>query len=283
MKLHHLFLIAALSSLVLVGCDNDECVFDPVPAAPQGVFSITGDGEVYIYWNGPYESDIKEYVIWRSDQPTTYYTEIGRRTAVANPNLDLIIYEYIDEGLQNGHTYYYAVSAVDRANQMSELSAEEVFDTPRPEGEVVLYDSTLQANLSGYHFASYARLNPSSADVFVDRVDGIFFLNAANDSTDLQDVGYTEQFEDVGYAPVDGWSELGWVELVVGHTYVIWTDDLRFAKMRVETIDSANGYVLFRWAYQTAPNNPELVPLPDGANKPEHGEEYLRPKSDSRL
>jgi len=276
MKSKLILMLFALSMLAVVGCDDDDCIFNPVPAAPQGVFSITGDSEVYIYWYGPYEGDIVEYIIWRSDEPITGYREIGRRLAVSNPNLDLVIYKYIDENLQNGHTYYYAVSAVDDAGQVSDLSAEEVFDTPRPEGEVVLYDEAVHQELSGYHFASYSRINPSLADVYVDRVEEVFFLNVANDSTDIQDMGYSEIFNEIGYAPQDGWSDLGWVEIIVGHTYVIWTDDFRFAKMRVESIDHGDGIVLFRWAYQTAPNNPELVAPPEGLEKPVHGPGYLR-------
>jgi len=107
-------------------------------------------------------------------------------------------------------------------------------------------------------------------------VGGIFYLNAGNENTDLQDMGYTETFDDIGWAPQNGWSENGWAEIILGHTYVIWTDDFRFAKMRVESIHDADGFVLFRWAYQTAPDNPELAPRSDGLEKPVHGPEYLR-------
>ena len=269
-------IVVVLGVLALVGCEDDNCIFDPVPATPQGVFSVTGDRAVYLYWYGPYEADIAEFIIWRSDEPVHNYREVGRRAAVANPNLDLVVYEYVDDDLQNGCTYYYAVSAVDRAGQVSELSAEEVFDTPRAEGQVVLYDAAVRSDLSGYHFASYTRIDTSLADVYTGREGDVFFLNAGNMSTDIQDMGYTESFDEIGYAPQDGWSALGWLEIIQGHTYVIWTDDLRFAKMRVESIDYDDGFVLFRWAYQSAPNNPELVARPDGLGKPVHGPEYLR-------
>lgn len=271
-------ILVVFGLLTLVGCDDDNGIFNPVPAAPQGVFSITGDEAVYLYWYGPYEADIVEFIIWRSDEPVHNYREIGRRPAVANPNLDLIIYEYVDEGqyVENGKKYYYAVSAVDAAGQISELSAEEVFDTPRPEGEVVLYDSVSAPGLSGWHFSSYLRIDPSLADVFVDTLGGIFYLNAGNENTDLQDMGYTETFDDIGWAPQNGWSENGWTEIILGHTYVIWTDDFRFAKMRVESIHDDDGFILFRWAYQTAPDNPELAPRSDGLEKPVHGPGYLR-------
>ncbi len=78
----------AFTALFFVGCSDDEAdviIADFTPAAPQGVYSITGDGEVDIFWYGPYESDIAEYIVWRSYEPTTNYSEIARVDAVANP------------------------------------------------------------------------------------------------------------------------------------------------------------------------------------------------------
>jgi hypothetical protein len=262
--------------LTFVGCDDDDsCIFDPVPAAPQGVYSITGDEEVYLYWYGPYEGDIVEYIIWRSDEAVHGYEEIGRRAAEANPNLDLIIYEYIDTDLDNAHTYYYAVSSVDRSGQVSELSAENVFDTPRKEGEVALYDAAIDKTKSGFKFATSSRIDTAYADVYVDRVEDIFYINVGNEDTDIQDMGYTDDFDEIGWAPQDGWSELGWFEIIPGHTYVIWTDDYRYAKMRVITFDNDDGFVSFQWAYQSAPDNPELAPRSDSLEKPVHGPGYL--------
>jgi len=276
-----LLLLFGFGLLPFLGCGEDNRIFDPVPASPQGVFSITGDEAVYLYWYGPYEGDIVQFIIWRSPDPRQNYVEIGRRPADPNPALDLIIYEYVDDGLSvhNGTTYYYAVSSVDRAGQVSELSAEEVKDTPRPEGMVVLYDVAVQPSLSGYHFASYSRIDTSLADVYVDRVGNVFYLNAANVSTDLQDMGYTDSLDNIDYAPQNGWSNLGWVEIISGHTYVIWTDDFHFAKMRVESINQNS--VTFSWAYQTDLNNPELIARPDGFEKPVHKWGYLRKDNNS--
>jgi hypothetical protein len=265
-------ILVVLGALVLVGCDDDDCIFDPAPAAPQGVYSITGDNEVYLYWYGPYEADIVEFIIWRSDEPIHGYEEIGRRAAEDNPELHLWRYEYIDETAHNDVTYFYAVSAVDLAGQDSDLSAEVVKDTPRPEGEVILYDVLAHPDSSGFHFATATRIFPALADVYVDSVEGIFFLNAANDSTDLQDMGYTDSLDNIDKAPLDGWSNLGWVEIILGHMYVIWTKDFRYAKMRVESINE--GSVTFAWAYQRVKDNPELAPGPKG-EKPVHATGYL--------
>ncbi len=261
-------ILAALAVGVLIGCDDDDCVncpVDPGPAAPQGVFSITGNEAVYLYWNGPYEGDIVEYLVYRSLEPLDNYREIGRRDADPNPNLDLIIYEYIDDSpqLQNGVTYWYAVASVDRGGRVSELSAENVFDTPRPEGMVALRDVAVNPSQSGFHLATQSRVDTALADIYVDRFDGVFYLNAANLRTDLQDMGHTQTFDDIGWAPGMGWSQNGWSEIATGHTYVIrtgWPDNVHFAKMRVEAIDDIDGIVSFRWAYQVAEDNPELAP-----------------------
>ncbi|MGH8016160.1 MAG: hypothetical protein ACREBV_08220, partial [Candidatus Zixiibacteriota bacterium] len=103
-------MIIGLAALVLVSCDenNTVVVFDPAPMAPQGIYTVTGNNAVYVYWNGPYEKDIDEYLIYRSDSATTGYAVIGSRDVVSNPNLDLITYEFVDFTAINGTTYYYA-------------------------------------------------------------------------------------------------------------------------------------------------------------------------------
>ncbi|HOP06867.1 MAG TPA: HmuY family protein [candidate division Zixibacteria bacterium] len=262
-----MLLSAILLVVVLVGCGDDEdTVYDPAPPTPQGVYSITGDNAVYIYWAGPYDRDIREYVIWRSFDQLTNYQAIGSVDADDNPNLDLIYYQYIDYTAVNGNTYFYAVTAVDAAGQSSELSAEDVFDTPRPEGEVTLYDMAVNADAAGFNFAtgSVVARTSSLADVFIDSdVNGQLYVNAGdvdNLDTEIQDMGYTSVFYEIGWAPQTGWSMLGWAQVIGGHTYVVRTDDLHYAKLRVTAFDEVAGTVTFEYAYQTDQNNPELTP-----------------------
>lgn len=277
MKIKMFIIFLMLVGLFANGCEEDRevLVIDSEPAAPQGVYSVTGDGEVYLYWNAPYEADIEGFVIWRSLNPTTNYVDIDVIDAEANPNLDLLIYEYVDVAVTNGVTYYYAVSSFDEAGQVSELSAEDVFDTPRPEGFVELFDSTMIPEASAFSFAAMSRVSYASsvADVFVDNVAGVFYLNASDTLTDIQDLGYTDTFDDISYAPENGWSENGWMELIDGHTYVIWTSDLHFAKLWVTSINANS--VSFQWAYQTDVDNPELVAPQVFEDKPVHQSGYL--------
>jgi hypothetical protein len=282
--------ILAVLAIGSIGCDDDDEVWDPVPATPQGVYSITGDEEVYVYWNGIYEHDVREYLIYRSLDPVKDYELRGTVDAVDNPNLDLLIYEYIDWGndVVNGTTYYYAVAAVDFAGQMSELSAENVFDTPRPEGATTLFPNNIDASLSGFNLETGSPVYDTSraADIWIDFLvfapaDTVYYINVANGQTDIQDMGHTSGFDEISYSPDTGWSDLGYFELLFEHTYVIWTADDHYAKMRVTSFNPS-GSVSFQWAYQTAVSNPELA-LPVDPQRPEHGPDYPGSKKEMLL
>lgn len=270
-----LTLVLALPLLIAVmGCEEDEdAVYDPAPQPPQGVYSVTGDDSVFVFWNSPYERDVVEFIVWRSYEEWDNYVEIARVEAIDNPDLDLIYYEpgYIDDSVANGQTYYYAVSSVDVAGQISGLSAESVFDTPRPDGLVTLYDSAVAPGASGFDFSARTVSAASSAatDILVDRDNGgVFYINRTKSEVLMQPMGYTYSFDDIGWAPQSGWIANYWTELVEGFTYVIAVKDTHgdwnYAKMRVLALDSNNGSVQFQWAYQESANNPELVPPAPG-------------------
>lgn len=260
-------------AFAFVGCDSDNVVLDPRPAAPQGLYSVTGNSAIYFYFNGPYESDIKQYIILRSFEEFTNYVEIGIVQAVSNPNLDLLIYEYADNAVVNGITYYYAVRSVDFAGQRSELSAESIFDTPRPDGETDLYPFQTNSLLTGFSFLTKQPVpyNSTSADFFLkhDDISGIHSIEIGNSLVNIQDMGFSDSFDDISYAPQEGWSSFTEVELILGHTYVIWTDTENYAKIRPTQIFTGSKAVHFQWAYQTTVNNPELAPESDKENNPQ--------------
>jgi len=265
-----LFLITVMTaSLAFSGCSDDNTIFvepDNPPTTPQGVFSITGDGVVLVVFNGIFERDVKEYIITRLLDPINDFAEVGRVIADDNPNLDLIIYQFADTTVQNGITYYYAVAAEDFAGQVSELSAEDVIDTPRPEGEVILVSNeTNNGNLAGFSLATELVVDDEdiSADIYIDRFNSELFINAGNLNSffgDIQDMGYTETFDEIGFAPDTGWSAVGFFELILGHTYVIRTAEGNYAKLRLKLMNLASGLVQFDFAYQTVINNRELAP-----------------------
>ncbi|MFH1701456.1 MAG: hypothetical protein ABIE07_12830 [Candidatus Zixiibacteriota bacterium] len=273
-----MLIILALSAFLIIGCDNDteyitEVVYigeEGPPPVPQGVYSVTGDGEVLLYWLpiDDVAGDFDAYVIYRSDtDPDTGYVEIGETTN-----------EYfVDDDVTNGNTYFYAVSSVDEDGYLSDLSYEYVFDTPRPEGiNRTVFDFNTMPLYSGWDFSAVVSVPYTSpnADIYLEFYadHGVFYINVADENTDIQDMGYTGDLDEIGYAPDDGWSYLGWSEVILGHTYIIWTSDNHFAKLRVTAINNDN--VLFDWAYQVDTGNPELKPL---ITKPE------RPRPDNYL
>ncbi len=281
--------IAILITLagLMVGCNDDDEIISPIPAAPQGIYSITGNHAVYLYWNGIYDRSVREYAVWRSFDAQTGYVEIARVDAEPNPDQDLLIYEYVDNAVANGTTYYYAVSAINADGRESELSAEDVFDTPRPEGIITLFPSNVAPELAGFNFETGTAVSDTSpiADIFIDITSDVYYVNVRDTFTDIMDMGYTSSFDDISYSPStdlnEGWASLPWVELVVGHTYIVWTRDNHFAKLRPE-LTNLSGSVRFQWAWQTDPGNPELVPALNTAVRPEHDADYAARLRDRR-
>jgi hypothetical protein len=244
------------ASLLVFGCNNDRTIirYDNFqPSAPRGVTSYTGDEYVLLTWLANPEPDLAGYDVYRSTTdcsgPYSYYASTTDTS-------------FVDYGVQNGNTYYYAVAAFDIDDLQSDLSYECVFDTPRPEGVVVLYDFNLDPNNSGFDFSteSVVAWNSSSSDIYLEYYvpNQIFYINA-NTGTDIQDYGYVDTLAQVGWAPQQGWSDLGYVEVVLGHAYILNTWDNHYAKIRVNEIGP--NYVRLEWAYQVDQGNPELKPV----------------------
>jgi hypothetical protein len=261
--------IVAILALWLAGCEDETTryiVEDNPPSTPQGVYSITGDESVFVIWLSVRDSDLDFYRVWRSLDDSVYKVIASTEDTT-----------FLDTDLDNGTTYYYAVSAVDKAGQESALSFDQlVYDTPRSSGEnLLLFDYHIDADRSGFDF-SQQRISSSEdtihTDIYVDYDSALetFFLTAGNRFTDIQDMGYTHDFDEIGFAPDSGWSAVGWCEIIKDHTYVIWTWDDHFAKMRVLDIYESFPLlaVVFDWAYQDAPANQELA-------RPQHDDNYL--------
>lgn len=232
---------------------------DLAPSRPKGLYSITGDEAVYLYWEENDEEDLRGYVVYRSRDEEGPYKGIATVSRA----------EYVDDDVRNGVTYWYGITAFDYDDNESDLSYV-TYDTPRPEGwEEIIHAYNLHPwePVSGFDF-SRAEVIPwdlPRADVFLefDKDYGVFFLWAADYQTDIQDFGYTDDIDDIDMAPYTeaGWSELGWVEVIIGHTYIVWTRDDHYAKLRVSGFTRSYG-IFFDWAWQVAPGNPELKVRP---------------------
>jgi hypothetical protein len=246
-----------MAVVALAGCTVEHVVVEPNcggALAPVGLYSVTGDREVIIYWIPVAEEFVTEFVVYRAATPEGPYYEIGHSTR------DF----FVDQGVANGVTYFYSVSALDYCGNETHLSRETAYDTPRPEGfgDRVHDASGDNWRRSAWEFASYRAVpwDYEGADVFFLWADGVPFLVAADGNTDIQDAGFAD-FDDVSWAPDGGWNPTGVVEVVPGHVYVVWTRDNHFAKVRARVLQG--DFLEFDWGYQIDNGNPELAPRPE--------------------
>jgi len=267
----------AVLTLILAGCTETKTIYVTgpdfeAPAAPRGVTSTTGDGQVWVDWYPNGENDLDFYRVWRAFQLAGPYSAIA----------DVAGTSYIDNTVNNGTTYFYAVSAFDDVGNESALSPEDVYDTPRPEGSNFLQDFILHPGTAGFNFlnsspyGSRVAWDNLSADIYLES-DGVYFINVTNVNVDIQDMGYTDSFDDVSYSPTSGWSAVGRVEVILGHTYVIWTADDHYAKIRVTSVgDPVSSGVTIDWAYQLDSDGLGQLELKPAVKSRERDSSYLR-------
>ncbi len=278
MRIERFRWIAILPFVLLgfTGCDDDNCtnvVYRVPPPVPTGVYTVTGDGLVQVYWSPIRGIDVRRFGVWRSLVPEGPYEWVADVSPSEDPY-------YIDSGLQNGVTYYYAVDAQNDYGE-SDLSYELVADTPRPDGEdLVLYYEGAEPDLSGLDLSRIQERGVAQdmivgwddplADCYLIQLDGLFRLIPTEVEeggevfvNDVQDFGYTDHMDEINFAPVLGWSRDAYgVELIEGHVYIIWTWDDHFAKVRVSAL--GQDYVVFDWAYQISDDDIERRQLSPG-------------------
>jgi fibronectin type 3 domain-containing protein len=250
-----LFYAVTLFSLVfLAACDrkhnrdNYDNIDNTPPSAPTGLVITNGDNQVTISWNQNYERDVSGYNVYYS---IDYY---GKYNLIGSTKSNY----YTDYGARNGQTYYYAVTAYDYNGNESDLSKQNANATPRPEGfSENIYDYHIYSSTSGFSFYSYSNVSNtnSTCDFYYDNDNGTPYLVASN-YNDIQDVGHTSDIYDIPYAPTTGWSTTGDAVAIIGHTYVIWTHDNFYAKIRISNI--TNDRIVFDWAFQTVKGNTQL-------------------------
>jgi len=238
-----------ITAILLTGCDTNDyhADYEP-PAPPAGLYTVTGDNRVDIFWNENRERDVAGYNVYYA------YSYEGKYTLIGSTETDY----FIDYDAVNGETYFYAVTAYDYNGNESELSMAEVDDTPRPEGfNVEIYDSEKHPDFSGFSFQNEEVLpfDDPYTDFYFEFWEGNYYLVVWSEA-EIQDMGKTNDIWDIDEAPTSGWSLYKDEYAVPGHTYVIKTGEYNFAKVRISEI---NGDVLkFDWAYQTVPLNREL-------------------------
>ena len=243
------------SAIFLNGCDdwdnpNDSRDYNP-PSIPTNVVVLNGDNRVEISWDRNYERDLAGYNVYYSTSYNGKYILIGHTQSNY----------FIDNEAANGNKYYYAVTAYDVDDNESELSKDVVYAVPRPEGfNQSIFDYRQFPANAGYSFSKYqvVAYDSKEADFYFENYNGTFYLNVYNDS-DIRDMGTTQDIYDIAYAPTSGWSSSKDVIAKVGHTYVIWTWNNHFAKIRITNI--TNERIVFDWAYQLVEGEKMLKPV----------------------
>lgn len=217
-------LAAGLAILALTGSGCDDCWEDDcgcpdpdgrAPYAPAGLYSVTGDGRTDLYWIASPQEDLDYYRVYVSPDRDGPFESLGETDDA----------HFTDFGAVNGRTEWYAVSAVDFCGREGPLSGDEVFDTPRPDGQDLELFSRFGnfPERSGWDLVNRERQPAGAAgtDVWVEGSGSRLEMVAAS-GTDIQDAGFGPP-ESVNWAPLDGWSPSGRVELVVGHNLVVRT------------------------------------------------------------
>ncbi|MBI2418136.1 MAG: hypothetical protein HYV28_09600 [Ignavibacteriales bacterium] len=248
-----LLTLGFISILFFTGCDEKDHLFSPdytPPAVPRNVMVLTGDQYAEVSWISNRENDLDGYNVYVSDSYKGKYTLIATtRSTYFNDNY-----------IRNGRRYYYAITAFDYDGNESGLSYENVYAAPRPEGfNVSLTDFNVSPNNAGYDFSNYSVVNylSTSCDFYFEIYQGKYYLVVSTD-TDIQDMGSTRDIYDITYAPETGWSSTKDALVRTGHTYVIWTWDNHYAKVRVRSITQDR--VVFDWAYQLIEGEPVMKP-----------------------
>jgi hypothetical protein len=239
-------------AVMLSGCDETTAPRDVrPPAAPRGFQSITGDRQVLLQWLPNTEADLAGYRVYAADCASGTgcpYSLIGATEGTS----------YVVRGLANGVTKYFAIAAYDASGNESDLTYADVFDTPRPEGSLRLQSVQINPARSGWDLSAFAVVPSSSPNVDLVFSDDstTYEMVAPFTDTDIQDAGFATSLDAVDFAPTDGWSLTGTVELVPGHCYVVWTRDDHYAKFRVTGLST--GQLALDWAYQIDTGNREL-------------------------
>ncbi|UCE03980.1 MAG: hypothetical protein JSW67_07335 [Candidatus Latescibacterota bacterium] len=263
------------SSRRVVGTDD---VYPP--GEPRDVYSVTGDGEVTLYWSPPRDGDLAGFSIFISEDDQSYYRigDVGTSRRHFRIAGDVLAGEAPFDFV-NGNTYFVGVTAFDRDGNESELTdVNTTFDTPRPSGrDLRLYRSDgAHAAESGYDFSrSPYGYSMDAQSLFVDIyftvVNGVPLMRAPFPQVvEMEDKGLVDfDSAEVGWLFEQDWNPVDEVVLRPGHVVLvkIWEETrpgnerepFNVAKFRVVEIN--NESVVIDWAYQTAPNNRELKPM----------------------
>jgi len=257
------YFIISLVGLFSIACQSNDDYDDTPPNPPKNLIVTAGDNKTEISWDENRESDLSGYNIYYSLEYDGKYELIGNSE----------VNYFVDKDAVNGEKYFYAVTAYDYNGNESELSYDYIYGISRPEGfNQTVFDYLKYPTQAGYSLSKKNNVpfDDLEADFFFENYNGTFYLNVWSD-TDIQDMGETVSLYDINAAPMSGWvpmidgENVKYTEAKIGHTYIIWTLDNHFAKIRVTQITSQR--LVFDWAYQMVEGERQLkreIKLRDG-------------------
>lgn len=287
------FVLALSLALSFWGCD-DETILKPEDLNPPlGLMSVTGDGAVSLAWfTSNFEGDLDGYIVYvyegdygsytsRSSIPSGF--EQALTVPVDSPSSGPI--DAVVDGLENGLTYSFLVTAAEDDWEKNSHTSNIVIDTPRPE---VVTGLVLEDENLGVGTPCALKLSNTSPYVeVVDRQDAdalIMFesfnagagkrsgLVGVDGRAQIQDLGFMAHWDAADVAPEDGYPDADFsVTALENHVYAVRTGFItpNYAKIYIWSITGNpdnNSDVATVWvAYQTDPGNRDYMrPSKDG-------------------
>ena len=273
-----------------MACSSDGTSPGSAPDVPVDLSSTTLDAAVALTWDdNSYVSDPDNFEHYRV-YSTSYNIEAPSGADPCGTSWRLegttVAPEFLVGAMVNGVSRCFAVSARGRSGDESSRSAT-VFDTPRPDSRnLVLYPIQARADSSGFRFwdddgdnvveaGELGRVrdgNASDIDFFVDRDgSGNLYLAPARAGTGVEFYAddLIEDLTSIDVAPCPPASDPDQcaaytntpIEAAPGFGYVFemtaGDEFFRYGAVRVTHVGPS--FLIFDWAFQTDPGNPELL------------------------
>ena len=251
-------------------------VFVPIPTpppVPTQTQVIALDGALYLTWGADARSaaDFSHYRVYQDDAGTSYL--LGETDSEG----------FLDLLAANGTTYAYFVTAIDSDGHESAGTAS-ASGTPRPDFTAeLMYDFFAVPEQSGFLFQTdegSVAVGDGSATADWDfrlETDASGWWLVPNAGTEVADMGFTTALKcgvgadagciDVPVAPASGYTTAD-VPLSVESSYVLRITlggVTHYGVIRVTHLgydQNADPIMIFDWAFQLQPGNPNLAPPP---------------------
>ena len=241
--------------------------------APQGLASISLNGAVQLAWS----SNSVDASHGTFDHYRVYSTAYDGTRGVCTSDWvvegSTVSDAFLSGNLTNGISRCFAISAITRDGHESDWSGSRL-DTPRYDARnAFVYATASRPDSSGFLFFDepakrvgvVAATSRTDLDVTVERhSDGSLWFAPARTGVTmmLYSTKPVADLTSIDRAPATGFANVT-IEALAGYAYVFRVqkaDGVHFAAIRVAFV--TKDYVVFDWAYQSAPGNAELSRSP---------------------